>query len=87
MTEITVVDVIRSMQIEPTPALTWMVGARVRELYYERMGVLPPKELRTKTAGIGSHCFAIYPAVMRENIEAIVRECETEAARQIDMGF
>lgn len=80
---ITIIDVCRIMGVEPTPELTWAVGAAVRDLWVERHGVLPEKELRPKTAGPGSHCFAIYPETMRDEIENIIAKHHTEAARQM----
>lgn len=61
MSTITAIDVFKAKGLEPEPRLTWAVGAAVRERYRDRFGKLPAKELRTKTAGGGSHCLAVYP--------------------------
>ena len=82
---ITVIDVCRELQIEPTPALTWPVGNAVRDLYEQRYGCLPEKDLREKTNGTGSHCFAIYPEGMRNDIERIIRLHDWERQRQGDL--
>jgi hypothetical protein len=82
---ITVLDVMRSMGVEITSSLSWSVGVRVRELYEARTGCLPEKALRTKTIGTGSHCFAVYPDVMRDDIERVVRAHATEATRQLQL--
>lgn len=79
---ITVPDVCRAMHVEPVPALTWSVGNAVREEYRRAHGNCPPKELRTKTKGTGSHCFAVYPPEMRPAIERLIREHGAEAERQ-----
>lgn len=84
---LTVVGVCREMRVEIDPSLTWSVGARVRELYRDRFGHLPPKELRSKTAGGGSHCFAVYPDEMRQDIERVIRDHNAEAAKQLALGF
>jgi hypothetical protein len=81
-TGITIIDVCRDERIEPVPELTWAVGARVREIYEMRYGMLPAKDLRTKTGGGGSHCFAIYPENMRATIVKILHEFNTERQRQ-----
>lgn len=82
---ITVIDVIRSMGIEPTPDLSWSVGNAVRTMWERETGELPPKHLRTKTAGTGSHCFAIYPPAWRDKIAVVIRAHRVEAARQSDL--
>lgn len=79
---ITVVDVCRSLRVEPTPDLTWPVGAIVRERWERIHGSLPPKALRTKTAGGGSHCFAVYPEDWKPEIESVIRQFQTIATRQ-----
>lgn len=79
---LTVVDVCRQLRIEPTPKLTWAVGTAMRDLYEQRYGCLPEKDLRAKTNGPGTHCFAIYPHSMRDDIVRIIRYHQTEAQRQ-----
>lgn len=87
-TGITVVDVMRDMKIEITPELSWTVGTAVRELWMQQNGgLLPEKELRTKTSGHGSHCFAVYPESFRGKIEGIVRYYKTEKTRQTSFDF
>jgi hypothetical protein len=82
---ITIIDVFRELKIEPTPSLTWAVGAAVRDIYEQRYGCLPEKDLRNKTNGPGSHCFAIYPETMRPTIVRMVAEHDSEAKRQGDL--
>jgi len=69
---ISVPDVMRDIGFEWRPADAWTIGAAVREAYAREYGVLPKKELRPKTSGAGSHCFAIYPESFRERIVEIV---------------
>jgi hypothetical protein len=54
------IEVCLALGIEPEKHLTWSVGLIMRHAYEERYGLVPPKELRIKTCGIGVHCFAIY---------------------------
>jgi hypothetical protein len=79
--------IFRELGVEPEPHATWAVGAAAREKYRERFGQLPPKELRPKTNGGGSHCFATYPESMRAEIEALVRAVAAQAARQGSLGL
>jgi hypothetical protein len=83
VSELTVIDVMRDLGLEPTPEVTWPVGAIVRDLYEQRYGCLPEKKLRPKTSGEGTHCFAVYPTSMRPEIEKVIRAHQTEAARQM----
>lgn len=79
---ITVIDVCRAMRVEITPQVSWSVGAQARGLYAQRTGRLPEKDLRQKTSGGGSHCFAVYPDWMRPEIEQIIRAHKVEDQRQ-----
>jgi hypothetical protein len=79
---ITVIEVMREMGVEPAPDVSTAIGNRVRDEYEALYGVLPPKALRPKTNGGGSHCFAVYPVEMKPTIERVVREHGAEAARQ-----
>jgi len=84
MRGITVIDVIRHLGVEPTPELTWSVGNRVRDMFEHQHGMLPDKELRQKTDGSGgTHCFAVYPREMWDDIVLVVQAHQTEAARQL----
>jgi hypothetical protein len=83
---ITVIDVMRAMRVEITPELSWSVGNIVRGIYEARTGTLPVKELRPKTdMSGGTHCFAVYPYDMWNEIERVVRAHVTEAARQLSL--
>jgi len=80
---ITVVAVVKAMGIEPTPDLTWSVGAIVREMWRaEHGGELPRKELVAKTNGAGSHCHAVYPKHWKKRISDVVKTHVTSVARQ-----
>ena len=39
----------------------WSLGTALATEHQHRYGLQPPKELRPKTSGSGSHCFATYP--------------------------
>ena len=83
---ITVVDVIRGMGLEPTPDLTWSVGAQVRAMWEAENGELPEKRLRPKTYGNGgTHCLAVYPRSWWTRIADVVRAHQAEAARQMEL--
>ena len=71
---ITVLDVARELGLELDPTQAWSAGARVQEAYTSRFGQLPVKDLRRKTYGPGSHCFAIYPPAFRPLIENVLRD-------------
>lgn len=80
--KITVTDVSRGMNLVMEKEVAWAVGAAVRDLYELKYGALPEKELRTKTSGGGTHCFAVYPERMRPEIARIIRRHKTESDRQ-----
>jgi hypothetical protein len=79
---ITIIDVCRQMRVEPTKELTWPVGDRVRYIWERRYLASPEKDLRIKTCGAGSHCFAIYPEFMCETIRRVIKRQITEQQRQ-----
>lgn len=70
----TIVDIIRSMGIEPTTEMNWKVGGIARKRHAARYGRPPDKTLRPKTSGRGSHDLAVYPEEMRDEIKAIVSD-------------
>jgi hypothetical protein len=71
----TVIDIIRALGNQPTNELCWRVGLLARKAHKARFGRLPDKSLRRKTSGSGSHDLAVYPEIMRAEIEALVAEC------------
>ena len=80
---ITVIDVCRELGLKLRPALTWAIGNAVRDFFVARYGYLPEKNLREKTyATRGSHCFAIYPVHMREDIARIILAHAEQHRRQ-----
>jgi hypothetical protein len=83
----TVIDVLRALQIEPAPAVSWACGIAVRDAWIARTGEPPPKGLRTKTSGHGSHCFALYEDNDRSFVESVVRAtCNDIAATTSAQG-
>ena len=82
---ITVVQVIRAMGINPTNDLTWSVGNRMQALWAKEHGRQPATGLTPKTHGGGSHQHAHYPASWRGTIEDEVRKVNKGAADQGDM--
>lgn len=79
---ISIVDVARDANIEPNKQMMWTVGLIVVNIYKQRYGALPPKDLRRKTYDEGVHCFAIYPETFRSTILKVFREYLAEEARQ-----
>ena len=69
---ITVIEVARAMGLELSNDQAWSVGAAVRQRYQDAHGTLPPKALRPKTRGHGTHCFAVYPPSWRPVIQAAI---------------
>jgi hypothetical protein len=47
--------------------------------------LLPVKDLRTKTCGVGVHCFALYPTDWWPVIEEAIRSVGGERDRQGDL--
>lgn len=85
MARITVPDVLRELRLEPDNRLAWAAGRAARVAWEREYGELPRKELRQKTNGGGSHCFATYPTSWRPKIVAIVRLLQAEPQRQGDL--
>lgn len=83
--EITIIDVFRELGFEPVKQDTWAIGGIVRNKYYETVGKLPEKKLRTKTCGEGVHCFAVYPESWRPLIADVIRAHATQKANQPDL--
>lgn len=83
---VTVIDRVVALGIEPEKHLTWAVGDAVRAKWEALTDSAPTKALRRKTSGTGSHCFAIYPEEFASEIDGIVetiaREMHAEEAAQ-----
>jgi hypothetical protein len=87
--DFTVVDLIRTLGYEVENELSWTAGNQLRDAWIARTGELPEKRLRQKTAGKGSHCFAIYPHAFHSEALEIVRKIAeqiySERARQLGL--
>ena len=81
----TVVDVFRDLGFSPIPEDTWEAGILARNLYEKSVGEPPALELRAKTNGGGSHCFAVYPPIWRPRIEDIVKKIASTKANQLTL--
>ena len=81
----TIIEVYRDLRLEPRKETTWAAGAALRDAYMRVYDDLPPKKLRPKTGGRGSHCFAIYPPEMWREAVSIVRRHAIEIQRQLDL--
>lgn len=57
----TIIDVARALNVAFTKHLSWSVGLAVRQHFEKKYGRIPPHQLRTKTCGVGVHCFVVYP--------------------------
>jgi hypothetical protein len=85
--QVTVIDVLREMGIEPTRELTWSVSPKVRNIWEQETGGRPGHDLRGKTYGGGSRFFAVYPASFKPKIMEVIRAHRTEAAKQSAFDF
>lgn len=86
MTErITVTQVARAMGIDLDNRVSWAVGTVMANLHVERFGEQPPKELRPKTNGPGSHCFATYPPTWEAEIRSVITSHLDAARNQGDL--
>jgi len=87
--DFTVTDVIRSLGLEVENDLSWQAGNRVRRAWLKRTGDLPEKRLRKKTAGSGSHCFAVYPHHFHVEalriVSAVADQLYSARARQLGL--
>lgn len=81
----TIIDVFKHLKFEAVKPYTWSAGLQLVKHYQAETGGLPPKELRTKTSGVGVHCFAIYPIEFWDKAEKIVKGLKAEKARQMEM--
>lgn len=82
---ISITQVARTMGIELDNATAWSIGAGMADAYFREFGEQPPKELRPKTSGGGSHCFAVYPPTWEERIRKAIQAHADFAKKQIDM--
>lgn len=82
---ITVIQVFKALDVLPQRTKTWPIGSHVAALYREEFGHEPPKELRPKTKGGGTHCFAVYPDNWFTRIADAIREFERKNGPQGDL--
>ena len=83
---VTVIDVANAIGVRLTNDQAWRVGAWAREQWrMDHGGSLPIKSLRSKTAGTGSHCFAIYPPSYAPRIEGQIRDLKAALDSQISL--
>lgn len=85
MSRITVPGIFRELGLEPEKSATTAVGIRVRDMWLKEHDELPRKELKRKTAGGGSHCFATYPASWRDRIIEVIRTFVVAESRQLSL--
>ncbi len=78
---ITVQEVARAIGATLGSREAWSIGSVMSTEYEKRFGSLPPKELRPKTNGSGSHCFATYPPSWEPMIRRAI-EAATNAGKQ-----
>jgi hypothetical protein len=81
----TIIDTAREMDLELSDRAAWEIGAAARDLYEATYGSPPPKALRPKTNGGGSHCFAIYPDEFQPHIRRLIYAVCTRRAAQRDL--
>lgn len=77
-----IVELAREMGVELGKEQAWSIGGCVSAQFEADYGHLPMKELRPKTNGPGSHCFAVYPAPYHDRIRSMIRAANAVAVRQ-----
>ena len=85
MSRITIIQVAKSMGIELDNATAWSVGSEMAQKYVEEFAEQPPKELRPKTSGFGSHCFAVYPKTWEARIKNAIADRIEISRKQTDL--
>jgi len=83
--QITVMQVFSALGVRPTNEQAWGIGTRIAHLYNMEFGAEPPKALRPKTSGTGSHCFAIYPSEWFDRIAEVIQLYRLEDGKQDDL--
>ena len=81
----TVIDRLKHLGVETDKHQRWEIGAAVREKYKTLYGELPEKELRRKTDGLGSHCFAVYPEHFTSIIDSMIGQYKLQQEKQLDL--
>lgn len=80
---ITIIEVARSMGLELPKEMAWAIGSAMADTYAAKNEKRqPPKELRRKTSGSGSHCFAVYPLSYVPAIMEAITKAGAEQAKQ-----
>jgi hypothetical protein len=79
---VTIIDVARFMGVELPKEIAWEVGTAVANAYRTQHQRQPPKDLRKKTSGAGSHCFAVYPRSFVPLIVDAITRAGAEKDRQ-----
>tara|TARA_Y100000310_G_C20369726_1_gene662951 strand:- start:17 stop:313 length:297 start_codon:yes stop_codon:yes gene_type:complete len=69
---VTIPAMIAELKLKYTKRLAWAAGNLCRHRWQEMTGTLPTKELRQKTTGEGSHCFAVYPNTFRPEMRRVL---------------
>ena len=73
---VTVPDRMRRLGLErgtkKGKTMAWSAGAAVRAMWVREVGAPPSLEPRRKTCGSGTHCFAVYPSLWTDRIDAII---------------
>ena len=83
--EITLHDVAAQMGVTLTNHQAWSAGAIVRERWVKAMGHDPRKDNAVKKMGVGSHCFAHYPAWWRPVIQDAIWSVHPDQSPQKDL--
>ena len=82
---ITIIQVAKSIGVELDNATAWSIGSEMASAYANEFGEQPPKELRPKTSGGGTHCFAVYPTSWKSKIISAInlRQIITKSQRNL----
>ena len=79
---ISIHSVAADLQVELSNEEAWHIGKVVAARWAAVMKRQPVKDLRRKKAGLGSHCFALYPPSWFPIFAAAIRTVAGRAARQ-----
>lgn len=80
---VTIQQVARSMGLSLPKETAWAIGTAMANAYkQDNNGTVVPKELREKTNGSGSHCFAVYPLSYVPRIRQAIEQAGVEQDRQ-----
>ena len=82
---VTVPAMIAELNLKYSKRLAWAAGNLCRHRWEELTGEQPAKELRKKTLGGGSHCFAVYPESFRPEMKRLIESLQAADDDQLNL--